>query len=157
MKRTLEELRTHYLQAKEEVFQQSIARSRIVEGEQYQLLAKQLQLIAQQQTDLTKDIPDSSVIIKEIEEEMIEIFRDQKLSQFLDFKAKFRNKNKINNARLIGTLDLDTFITLSEVSQAKLKDYAESYKGQPIYKEIMDCVECVGRDLVGIERVFPND
>jgi hypothetical protein len=151
MKRTLQELQQLYIDTKGVVFKESIARSRIVEGEEYNFLAEQLQELARRQQALTKDIPDSSSILRQIEEEITEIFRDQKLSHFEHFKGKYRNKNKVNNGRLIGTLDLDTFITLAEVSQTKLREFAEDYKFSPLHREILDCIENTGKELVGVE------
>lgn len=152
--RTLDQLQALHKETKEKMFQESIAKTRIIDSGEYQFLAEQLQSIAKKQVDMLKDCPDSSSILQEIEAEMLEIFRDQKLSQYKDFKGKFRNKNKVNNGRLIGTIDLDTFITLAEVSQVKLKDFAEPYKGESLHKEILDCIETVGRELVGVERIY---
>jgi len=121
----------------------------IKESEEYVNYEMNIKALQADQNDMLSDVVDYTEAIGDLEQEIIEEAKEKKIYSTDDFSIKFKEHKKVNPLALKHVLDdEDAFMTLIDVKQKVLKDFAKD--NEAVKKALYSCIEVVKREPVGI-------
>jgi len=93
------------------------------------------------QQHLLSEVPDSRPALEEAKRALYEVMLLEGREKVGDASIKYSSKSEVNKERLLNDLqgDLDLYITLSNVTQARLKEFVKE-SGD---KKLLNCIETV--------------
>lgn len=122
-------------------------------SDEYVALGKQIEELMQKQDELLP--PVNKEEYNEVLREVMEAMKNEQVYQVGNVTAKFREKKEVNTSKVLHAIggDMDIYISLSNITQVALKDFA---KNSPIKKDLMDCIETVSKEITDVVVKLPK-
>lgn len=134
----------------EKKLEQKEKQREIQESQEFQDVQNQINELEKKKIEMLKTASVEDEGMTELRQELINYFAQKNIGEYEGLKLKSREKREVNNGRVLSVIggDIDLFLSLSEVKQTKLKDFAKENK--EIKKELMDCIELVSVEYTDI-------
>jgi len=141
---------------KRKIDQEDMERGKIKYGDEYAALEKEIEALTAKREAMLLSVPDSSEEYAAVKRQVLDYMKANNLSHVENVSAVTRERKEVNKSRVLNILggDIDNYIALSTVTQVGLKDFAKS---SPYKKDLMDCIEVVGTDIVDLEVLVTAD
>ena len=70
-------------------------------------------------------------------------FIEKKITSYENIKAKYKRNKEVSVSKVLDVIggDIDALVSISNISQKSLKEYAKSFKDKKLKRELMNCVE----------------
>ena len=127
----------------------------IMDDEHYQKLQAEIDFALAEQKKLLSSVCDSTEALAEAKQELIAEFKEQHIDTYDGVVAVKREENRVNANRLLHVFggDMDMFMTLANITQKSLKDFASLDSNRHLKKEILGTIEKVGEKIVDLEII----
>ncbi len=152
---SLKELCTTLSELKRTVDLEDAARAHAKYEPDYLALAEQIDALMKQQDAMLAGLPDSRSAYDSLRKEVIERMNTEKVYALENVSAKWKERNEVNTSKVLQVIggDMDIYISLSSITQLKLKDFA---KVTPeLKKPLLECIETVSREIVDLSIEVP--
>mgnify|MGYP005631397475 CR=1 FL=1 len=140
---TLQEKTERMTFLSEKVKKEETERKQIKESVEYLELQEEINKIAEKQNAMFQFTDDSGQELEELKLEIMRYFIEKKITSYENIKAKYKRNKEVSVSKVLDVIggDIDALVSISNISQKSLKEYAKSFKDKKLKRELMNCVE----------------